>query len=259
MQQSKRPVVLITGSAKRTGLIMAEEFAKRGYDIALHHRSSPAEAVRACAALATRGARAIAYESNLTQHHAVEQLVAAVFADFGTLDVLVNNASVFIQDKLADFDIRDLDDAWNVNCRAPLLLTRAFYDRAKSAGTTGVVVNVIDQKVKDNFHPDHFSYTVAKTALGNLTDMLAVSCIPVLRVNAVYPGLMLPSDDQTQADFEHAAKLSSPLGFAASPADMAAAIIELTQARYNGAEIVVDAGQNLIRVEQDVIYKYRAE
>ncbi len=259
MQNTKKPVVLITGSVKRTGLAVAETFARRGFDIALHHRSSPAAAVQACAVLASHGVRAIAYECNLTQHEAVDRLIASVYHDFGCLDVLVNNASVFIQDKLADFDIRDLDDAWNVNCRAPLLLTRAFHDRAKAAGTTGVVVNVIDQKVKDNFHPDHFSYTVAKTALGNLTAMLAVSCSPVLRVNAVYPGLMLPSDDQTQADFEHAARRSSPLGHAASPVDMAEAIIELTQARYNGAEIVVDAGQNLIRVEQDVIYKYRAE
>ena len=259
MNNSQKPVVLITGGIRRTGFAIGMEFARKGHDIAVHHRSPAAEGERACTALRAAGARAIAFECNLVDGKAVDNMVGAVFAAFGRLDVLVNNASVFIQDKLTDFNPDDLDDAWSVNCRAPLLLTRAFHDRAKATGATGCVINVIDQKIKNNFHPDHFSYTVAKTALGNLTAMLAVSCMPVLRVNAVYPGLMLPSDDQTQADFDYAAKVSSPLGYAATPLDLAEAILELTNARYNGAEIILDAGQNLIRVEQDVIYKYRAE
>ena len=78
-------------------------------------------------------------------------------------------------------------------------------------------MNVVDQKIKENFHRDHFSYTVAKAALGNLTQMLALSSAPVLRVNAVFPGLMLPSDDQTQADFEHASRASTPLARIAGP------------------------------------------
>lgn len=119
-------------------------------------------------------------------------------------------------------------------------------------------MNVVDQKIKENFHRDHFSYTVAKAALGNLTQMLALSSAPVLRVNAVFPGLMLPSDDQTQADFEHASRASTPLARIAGPDDVASAILMLTGNAYNGVDFVVDAGQNLIRVDQDVLYKHRA-
>ena len=110
-------------------------------------------------------------------------------------------------------------------------------------------MNVVDQKIKENFHRDHFSYTVAKAALGNLTQMLALSSAPVLRVNAVFPGLMLPSDDQTQADFEHASRASTPLARIAGPDDVASAILMLTGNAYNGVDFVVDAGQNLIRVD----------
>ncbi|MCM3060870.1 SDR family oxidoreductase, partial [Bacillus subtilis] len=97
-----------------------------------------------------------------------------------------------------------------------------------------------------------------KAALGNLTQMLALSSAPVLRVNAVFPGLMLPSDDQTQADFEHASRASTPLARIAGPDDVASAILLLTGNAYNGVDFVVDAGQNLIRVDQDVLYKHRS-
>jgi pteridine reductase len=138
------------------------------------------------------------------------------------------------------------------------LLTKAFYEKAKATNAQGVVINVVDQKVKGNFHKDHFCYTVGKAAIGNLTQMLAISAAPVLRVNAVFPGLMLPSDDQTLEDFEYAAKQATPLGQIATPQEMAGAIELLIGRAYNGFDFVIDGGQNLVRVAQDVLYEYRA-
>jgi pteridine reductase len=255
---NSNPVVLVTGSTKRTGLAVAAEFAREGYDVALHYRTSPDEASEAVAGIKAMGARVHAYRADLNDDDDIANLVAGVFDDFGRLDVLVNNASVFRQDQLKDFTVTDLDQAWRINCRAPLLLTKTFYDLAKKLERKGAVINIADQKIKDNFHADHFSYTVGKTAIGNLTKMLAVSCMPILTVNAIFPGLMLPSDDQTTQDFEHAAKISNPLGYSATPLDLARAAIELSHPRYNGADLLLDAGQNLIPVDQDVIYKYRA-
>jgi NAD(P)-dependent dehydrogenase (short-subunit alcohol dehydrogenase family) len=99
---------------------------------------------------------------------------------------------------------------------------------------------------------------VGKTAIGHLTAMLAKSAAPVLRVNAVYPGLMLPSGDQTEADFHYAEARSTPLGKVATPDDLAQAIMLLTGAAYNGVDWVVDAGQNLIKVERDVVFVHRS-
>lgn len=259
MTTTIRPVVLVTGSAARTGLVTAQEFAACGYDVALQYKTAEADARAAAASMEAGGARVQIYRSDLGEAADITALIAGIYADFGRLDVLVNNASVFFQDRLADFNVADLDEAWRVNCRAPLLLARAFYDHARARAHTGVVINIVDQKVKGNFHADHFSYTVAKTAIGQLTEMLAISCMPVLRVNAIYPGLMLPSGDQSQADFEYAAKLSNPLGYAATSRDCAKAAIELTAPRYNGTDLILDAGQNLLRVDRDVIYKFKAQ
>ncbi|WDD90927.1 SDR family oxidoreductase [Burkholderia sp. FERM BP-3421] len=252
------PVVLVTGAARRAGLAFARRFGARGYRVALHYDRSEQAARQAVDALGAQGIEAVALQADLARADAVTALVDAVYTRFGRLDVLVNNASVFWQDHFPSFDLAALDAAWAVNCRAPLLLTRAYHARAQAAGTQGVVINVVDQKIKENFHRDHFSYTVAKAALGNLTQMLALSAAPVLRVNAVFPGLMLPSDDQTQADFEHASRAATPLGRIAGPDDVGDAILLLTEPAYNGVDFVVDAGQNLIRVDQDVLYKHRS-
>ncbi len=252
------PVVLITGAARRAGQAFAREFGKHGYRVAVHYDRSRDAAETTVNELAALGIEACALQADLNDAAALAGLVGAVYARFGRLDVLVNNASVFWQDHFPDFELEAFDRAWAVNCRAPILLARAFYERAHAAHAQGVVLNVVDQKVLGNFHRDHFSYTVAKTALGHLTQMLALSCAPVLRVNAVFPGLMLPSDDQSEADFTYASREATPLARVAGPDDVAQALLLLADPAYDGVDFVIDAGQNLVPVTQDVLYQYRA-
>lgn len=265
-----QPVVLVTGAAKRVGRTIATYFGRRGYRVAVHFGGSADEAQQTVRELAAMNARAYAIQADLGDARQIEELVDRTYNHFGQLNVLINCASVFVDDHLEDFDLAAFDHAWAVNGRAPLLLTRAFHAResrrlaeaaststTSTASTRGVVINIVDQKVLGNFHRDHFSYTVGKTAIGHLTTMLAKSAAPVLRVNAVYPGLMLPSGDQTEADFHYAAKRSTPLGKVAGPEDLAAAVFLVCGEAYNGVDWVVDAGQNLIPVNRDVVFEHR--
>lgn len=255
---AQRPVALITGAAKRVGRVIAERFSAAGYAVVVHYGGSQQDALATVQAIAAGGGVAVVHQADLQSPPQLTAMVDAAYARFGRLDVLVNCAAIFFPDTLADFALDDLERSWQVNCRAPLLLTQAFHRQARQRGQQGVVINVVDQKVKANFHPEDFSYTVAKAALGNLTAMLAMSAAPVLRVNALYPGLMTPSGDQTQADFEYSSARSTPLGYIAPTAEIADAILLLTRQSFNGAEFVVDAGQNLVRVDRDVINLYRA-
>jgi pteridine reductase len=256
---TEKKVVLVTGAARRTGRVLAEYLSRNGYDAAVHFNSSPAAAKETVASIRSSGGNAVAMQADLQDPHAIDNLVGDVYREYGRLDLLVNNASVFWQEHFPDFSVEHLDEAWKINCRAPILLTRAFYLRAKEQGVTGAVINIVDQKIKQNFHRDHFSYTVGKTAIGNLTTMLAISADPVLRVNAIFPGLMLPSDNQSQADFEVASRASNLLRRVAGPEDVAGAVLLLASPAYNGTDFVVDAGQNLIPVEQDVLYTHKAD
>lgn len=251
-------VVLVTGASKRVGRAIAKRFAKDNYDVAVHYGASESEAAETVSAIQAVGRKAIALRADLQSPDDIAALVSHTYEKFGRLDVLVNNAAVFFSDHLGDFKVADLNRAWEVNCRAPILLMQAFYNQAKSRNQTGVVVNVVDQKIHDNFHPDDFSYTVSKVGIGNLTKMLAMSTTDVLQVNAIYPGLMAQSGDQTPEDFEYARKRATLLGYVAGPEDVADAIVLLTLPSINGVDFVVDAGQNLKPVPHDVISLYRA-
>lgn len=251
-------VVLVTGAGKRVGRAIAERFAKANYDVVVHYSASESEAADVASSIRALGRKAVTMCADLQVPQEVVALVARTYDEFGRLDVLVNNAAIFFPDHLSDFTVADLDRAWEINCRAPVLLTQAFYNAAKARNATGVVINVVDQKVHNNFHPDDFSYTLSKVAVGNMTKMLAVSAMDVLRVNAIYPGLMVQSGDQTPEDFEYASKHATLLGYVAGPEDVADAIVMLTLPSINGVDFVVDAGQNLKSVQHDVIALYRA-
>nr|WP_240647937.1 SDR family NAD(P)-dependent oxidoreductase [Pararobbsia silviterrae] len=250
-------VALVTGAARRVGRSIATWFASHEHDVVVHYGTSAAAAHALVDEIRALGRRAIAVQADLADAGAIDALLDATYAEFGRLDVLVNCASDFAQDRFPDFDIATLDANWAVNGRAPILLARAYCRHARERRQTGAVVNVIDQKVRDNFHADHFTYTVGKAMLGNMTQMLAISAAPTLRVNAVYPGLMLPSDVQTERDFRYASARATPLARVASADDLAAAIGLLAGPAYNGVDFVVDAGQNLRRVNTDVLYMYR--
>ncbi len=251
-------VALVTGASKRVGRAVAERFAKAEYDVIVHYSASESDAADVAASIKSLGRNAVTMRANLQSTDEIAALMARAYAEFGQLDVLVNNAAIFFPDHLSDFSVNNLNRAWEVNCRAPILLTQAFYNAAKARSQTGVVINIIDQKVRDNFHPDDFSYTCSKVAIGNMTKMLAVSARNVLRVNAIYPGLMMQSGDQTPEDFEYASKHATLLGYVAGPNDVADAVVMLTLPSINGVDFVIDAGQNLLPVSHDVISLYRS-
>ena len=250
-------VVLVTGAARRVGRTIAKWFAAREHDVVVHYGSSAADAQALVEEIRALGQRAIAVQADLTDAGAIDALIDETYAEFGRLDLLVNCASGFAQDRFPDFDVATFDASWAINGRAPILLARAYCRSARTRMQTGVVINVVDQKVRNNFHADHFTYTVGKATLGNMTQMLSISAAPTLRVNAVYPGLMLPSDVQTEQDFRYASRRATPLARVASAEDLAAAIGLLAGPAYNGVDFVVDAGQNLRPVNTDVLYMYR--
>lgn len=137
MQSSAKPatlpVVLVTGAARRAGRAFALRFAARGYRVAVHYDRSADAAQAVVREIESSGGEAVALQADLAHADAITQLVDAVYTRFGRLDVLVNNASVFWQDHLPSFDLAAFDNAWAINCRAPILLTRAYYERAKAA------------------------------------------------------------------------------------------------------------------------------
>lgn len=248
-----RPVVLVTGAARRIGRTIALDLAAHGHDIALHCHQASAEVQATRDELCALGARAEIFAADLADEAACRALVPAVAERFGHVDALVNNASRFAYDDAASFGHAEMERHWRVNTAAPVLLARALHEQLAAHDAQGCVINLLDQKLA-NPNPDYFSYTLSKAALQSATVMLAQALAPRLRVCAVAPGVTLPSGDMNDAEFDAAQHLT-PLRRGSTPDDIAAAVRYLLGARaVTGATLLVDGGQHLAAQPRDVAF-----
>ncbi len=139
----------------------------------------------------------------------------------------MNSASLFDYDDVVRFSAAHLDQHMRINLTAPVMLLRALHARTKD-GAHAFAINLLDQKVF-NPNPDYLSYTFSKIALAGALDLLAQTFAPRVRVNAIAPGLLLPSGTQTEEDFRKVHG-GTALGKGARPEDVADAAAFLAQA-----------------------------
>ncbi|OGA97887.1 MAG: short chain dehydrogenase [Burkholderiales bacterium RIFCSPHIGHO2_12_FULL_69_20] len=253
---SHRPVVLVTGAARRIGRSITLHLAAHGWDVALHCHRSRTEAEATAAEAAAAGARAEVFTADLTHADDIEALVPAVLLRLGRLDAVVNNASLFEYDDPAGFSLGQMDRHWRANTAPAVLLARALHahlvDRDAANGT-GCVVNLLDQKLA-NPNPDYFSYTLSKAALAEATVMLAQALAPRLRVCGVSPGVTLLSGPMSEEEFATAQRLT-PLQRSSTPDDIAAAVRFLLESpAITGHTLLVDGGQHLLGQPRDVLF-----
>lgn len=253
---SLRKTTLVTGGAKRVGRRLVEHLAAAGHGIVIHANAGASEAETLATALRANGAKAWAIAADLSNLAATEALIPQAAKLTGApLSGLVNSASIFDFDEPTTIDAAVFDRAMAINLRAPALLSQHFAAQADAA-RDNCIVNILDQKLW-NMNPDFFSYTLSKAGLLAATDMMARAFAPKVRVNAIAPGLLLPSHDQTQAEFEATAS-RNPMG---RPIDLddvtGAAEFLMSNASLTGQVIHADNGQRMAASARDVIFETR--
>jgi NAD(P)-dependent dehydrogenase (short-subunit alcohol dehydrogenase family) len=254
---SSRPVVLVTGAARRLGRAITLDLAAHGFDVAIHHRGAADEAGDTLAQARALGATAHSFAADLADEAACRALVPAVLARFGRLDAIVNNASAFEDDSAQTFGYAAMELHWRTNTGPAVLLAQALHHHAHAADTRGCVVNLLDQKLW-NLNPDYFSYTLSKAALQAATVMLAQAFAPHLRVCGVAPGVTLPSGPMTDTEFAVAHRLT-PLQRSSTPKDIAHAVRFLIESpAITGTTLLVDGGQHLTAQARDVLHLAQA-
>jgi NAD(P)-dependent dehydrogenase (short-subunit alcohol dehydrogenase family) len=244
MAQEKQPgTVLVTGAGRRLGRLIALDFARKGWRVGVHYNASADDAARVVAEIEAQGGRAVALAGDLARIEPLAPLVEACAAALGPPTCLINNAARFDFDTLATLTPSSWQAHLDVNLRAPVFLAQAFA-RMLPAGREGNIVNLIDQKVL-RLDPDYFSYTVAKAALVSATQMMAQALGPRIRVNAIAPGPVLPSQGQSEAEFAEECR-ATLLGRAVDAKDVLGAIRFLLETpSVTGQMIALDAGQHL--------------
>lgn len=235
--------VLITGAAKRIGRALAEDFAARGWAVAIHYNGSKDAADSVAQNIRASGARAVTLQVDLGDAEGTAALVPRAARELGPIGCLINNASIFERDDADTATLESWERHQAVNLRAPFFLTQAFANQLP-AGEHGAVINIIDQRVW-NLTPHFMSYTVSKTGLWTLTRTLAMALAPRIRVNAIGPGPTLPSPYQNQAQFDRQ-QARMPLGRGTNPSEICAAAQFILEApAMTGHMMALDGGQHL--------------
>lgn len=239
---------LVTGSARRIGATIVRALAADGWNVVIHYNRAAEDAAALAAEI---GPAAGLLQADLSRQEEVEGLIGRCIAAHGPLDCLVNNASRFRNDCIADVTWDSLHAHLAPNLAAPLLLSRDFAQAF--AGDGGCIVNLLDQKVA-NLNPDFLSYTLSKVALAGLTEILAMALAPRIRVNGVAPGLTLISGKQTPESFTRAWQ-ATPLRRSSTPEEIAAAVrFILVSPSLTGQTIILDGGESLQGRARDVAF-----
>jgi NAD(P)-dependent dehydrogenase (short-subunit alcohol dehydrogenase family) len=246
-----RGAALITGGARRIGRALAVAVAEVGYDVAVHHRSGAEEAEALASEIRAMGRKATTLRAELSDDVETSALIGRAAQALGPVTLLINNASLFQDDRIQTLTRASWVAHMQTNLYAPILLAQAFAAQLP-AEADGLIINMLDQRVlKPN--PQFFSYGLSRSALWTATQTLAQALAPKIRVNAIGPGPTLPSIHQTPEQFEAEAR-NVLLQRRSSPEDIAGAARFLIEARQvTGQMIVVDGGQHLAWRTPDVI------
>jgi hypothetical protein len=246
-EQSRRTslrgrVALITGASKRIGRALAIALAEEGVNIVAHDRRSlEVETAKVCGEVEDCGARSWKVIADLEKPEEYESLVARALQEAGSLDILINNASLFLPNTLMDVGWKDVTQHLHVNAWAPFVLSREFSRLASS----GKIINILDTKISGHDRA-HVAYILSKRMLAVLTGMCALEFAPGITVNAVAPGLILPPAGKDDAYLEQLAQ-RVPLKRHGGPEDITDAVLYLLGSDFvTGQTIYVDGGRHLL-------------
>jgi pteridine reductase len=241
-------VALVTGAGKRRiGWRVAEALAKRGYALAIHYRSSEAEAAETVASFESQGIRAVALQADLTDEQAVKTLIRQTLDEFGRLDVLVNCAAAWKSKKFEDVTAADVRHYFETNTLSTFLCSQHAGLAMVQQKEGGNIITIGDWATHRPYL-DYAAYFPSKGAIPTLTRTLAVELgtrNPAVRVNCVLPGPVMLPPDLSDADKQQAinATLVKREG---RPENIAQAVLFLIVNDFvTGVSLPVDGGRGV--------------
>jgi 3-oxoacyl-[acyl-carrier protein] reductase len=237
--------VLVTGASKGIGRSIATRFAQEGANVAFTYLSSVEKGQALENELSALGVKAKGYRSDASDYKAAEELVNSVIADFGTLDVLVNNAGVTRDGLLMRMSEEQWDTVININLKSVFNLTKASVKQLMKQ-KYGSIIN-ITSVVGLRGNAGQANYSASKAGIIGFTKSVALELgSRNIRSNAIAPGFIeTEMTGELDSKVVDEWKQSIPLKRAGSPDDVADAAVFLGSdlSRYiTGQVIQVDGG-----------------
>jgi pteridine reductase len=242
MERKEFPLALVTGAAHRLGRAFALSLAQQGYAILLHYHHSAEKAALAADEMRATGVPVYLLQADLSEAANLDALFDKVDSLPNRLSVLVNSAAIMQRADLRQLSAADWDATLDLNLRAPFLVAQ---QAAKRMEEGGLIVNVSDAGAARAW-TGFPAYSVSKAALESLTRLLAKAYAPEIRVNAIAPGLTLPSESVSQQEWERLVD-RLPLKRSVQVEEVVAALeFLLKNGSITGQTIVVDGGYSLL-------------
>jgi len=234
--------IIITGGATRIGAAIAKKLSGPNVEIVIHYFKSKLTADKLKKKLSKNKTKVYLVKGDLSKETDVKKIVKFAKLKLKYFDCLINNASLFENDKLENFTSNSWGRHLRTNLRTPALLSKEFAKNVK--GKNNNIINIIDQRVF-KLTPFFFSYTISKTGLYTLTKTSAMSLAPNIRVNGIAPGPTLKNKKQTEKHFKKQ-YLATPLKRQVAVEEICNAVDFLINNRsITGQVIAIDSGQNL--------------
>ena len=234
--------IIITGGATRIGAAIAEKLSGSRVEIVIHYNKSKSNAEKLKRKLSKKLTKVYLVKGDLSKELDLKKIVKFCKRKLKYFDCLINNASLFENDKLENFTIDSWGKHLRTNLRAPAYLSKEFAKNIK--GKNNNIINIIDQRVF-KLTPFFFSYTMSKTGLYTLTKTSAISLAPKIRVNGIAPGPTLKNKRQSEKHFRKQ-YLATPLKRQVNVSEICNAVdFFIKNSSITGQVLAVDSGQNL--------------
>jgi 3-oxoacyl-[acyl-carrier protein] reductase len=232
MSKLKNKVAVVTGASKGIGAAIAKALAAEGASVVVNYSSSKEGADRVVADIAAKGGKAVAVQGDVSKAKDVDRIFAETKKQFGSLDVLVNNAGIYEFSPIGEVTEDKFHRLFNTNVLGLLL---ASQQAAKLFGPEGGSIINVGSAVSRITPPESSIYTATKGAVDAVTGVLARELGPKkIRVNSINPGMVetegVHSAGFIGSDFEKGAVAQTPLGRIGQPGDIAPLAVFLASA-----------------------------
>jgi len=234
--------IIITGAATRIGAAIAKKLSGPNIEIVIHYNKSKSKAEKLKKDLEKKGSKIYLLRADLNKENEVQKILKFSKSKLRYFDCLINNASIFENDKLENFTAKSWGNHLKTNLKAPALLSQGFAKNIRSKNNN--IINIIDQRVF-KLTPYFFSYTLSKTGLYTLTKTSAMSLAPSIRVNGIAPGPTIKNQRQTDKHFKKQ-YLATPLKKQVDVNEICNAVdFFIKNSSITGQVLAIDSGQNL--------------
>jgi NAD(P)-dependent dehydrogenase (short-subunit alcohol dehydrogenase family) len=237
-------VVVITGAAMRVGREVALYLSERGANIIFSYYLDSEPWQETKTAIETNGGQCLAMQVEVRDEQQVQNLMDAAVEQFGRIDVLINNASVWLKTPFMDIKSSEWDLSMDINLKGPFLCSQAAARHMLAQGR-GVIINITDLSAFQVW-PGYAHHAASKAGLVALTKSMAAELAPAVRVNAIAPGTVLlpPNASPEKVQWAVDKSLLKKVGTPQDVGMMAAFLIENDFA--TGSVYFIDGGRSLV-------------